>query len=646
MSSTRHHTKLGSVPPMSRVDWAIARYNWYRVCGLLDDLPQQTIETSSDGRSPHQPPPKPHLKWYPLSKPDDDIATTYPQPASATQWHRYSHRVEDSRSRTVNRAQTKADDPRTWSRVDWAIARYNWYRACGLLDDMAPPTAETTRYQRSPDPPPPKPHLKWYPLSKSDDDAVTACQHSVAATSPVQYCQRVVSAEARAILARYQAEKEALAKGTSLGVPFDPSKHPRDRIGRFTLKGGGSTLSVSITSASDNTKPDGRHSLTTSTTKPKNEATANQGQFSVPPEKFTDTIDEKIDLNLLRHFADGHSALGEFTDRTMMFALEHPDLWAAFVERHGLPSAKDWEMVQAWGWTVESMASAPKGGPYFQIDPSTKTIKIATQSHAWGTAWWNYVDLTPPEQADALRQALHAVKAIGKPKNLGTLGTHDTRNASGTPYWKAWAEATALRRQFLNEIYTDLKWQLVLGGAGKALGRVDDLAAGLAALGKQARAAARRRFPNFIKRVIGYTTKAGRKLKPEEIEELQDYCKTLNLKIVVDPARVEAVGKKLNKKAGAFFDGHTGEIVLGENPTLYEFLHEFGHFDQWDRMGRDMSKFHHAKFNPEWRREKYVRDLLMDEFKEHLHTEDIKHAEAYLESVTAEARKRTYGYRE
>jgi hypothetical protein len=24
---------------MSRVEWAIARYNWYRACGLLDDLP-------------------------------------------------------------------------------------------------------------------------------------------------------------------------------------------------------------------------------------------------------------------------------------------------------------------------------------------------------------------------------------------------------------------------------------------------------------------------------------------------------------------------------------------------------------------------------------------------------------------------------
>lgn len=531
------------------------------------------------------------------------------------------------------------------SRVDWAIARYNWYRACGLLGDTPQSNAQVTAYRRSSDPTPPKPHLKWYPLSKPDNEVDAIPQPASIAPFPVtprrRYPQWVEDTHARAMIARYQEEIEVGTKRE-----FDEAKHPRDRIGRFTLKGGGSTLSVSVTSDSGNTKPNGRRSLTTSSTKPKNKSTANQAHFSVPPEKFTDTIDEKIDLNLLRHYADGHSALGEFTDGTMMFAIEHPDLWAAFVERHGLPSAKDWEIVQAWGWTVESMASAPKGGPYFQIDPSTKTIKIATQSHAWGTAWWNYVDLTPPEQADALRQALHAVKAIGKPKNLGTLGTHDTRNASGTPYWKAWAEATALRRQFLNEIYTDLKWQLVLGGAGKALGRIDDLAAGLAALGKQARAAARRRFPNFIEKVIGYTTKAGRKLKPEEIEELQDYCKTLNLKIVVDPARVEAVGKKLKKKAGAFFDGHTGEIVLGENPTLYEFLHEFGHFDQWDKLGRDMSKFHHAKFNPEWLREKYVRDLLMDEFKEHLHTEDIKHAEAYLESVTAEARKRTYGYRE
>lgn len=250
MSSTRHHTKLGSVPPMSRVDWAIARYNWYRVCGLLDDLPQQTIEISSDGRSPHQPPPKPHLKWYSLSKPDDDIATTYPQPASATQRHRYSQRVEDSRSRTVNRAQTKADDPRTWSRVDWAIARYNWYRACGLLDDLASPTAETTRYQRSPDPPPPRPHLKWYPLSKSDDDVVTAYQRSVTESPPEpqrRYCKRVEHARARAMLAGYQAEQDEATKGTGSSHPFDPSKHPRNDIGRFTENGEGATTSVGET---------------------------------------------------------------------------------------------------------------------------------------------------------------------------------------------------------------------------------------------------------------------------------------------------------------------------------------------------------------------------------------------------------------
>jgi hypothetical protein len=219
MSSNRHLTNLGTAQPMSRVEWAIARYNWYRARGLLDDLPQQTTEVAAFQRSPDPLPPKPHLKWYPLSKPDDDFARPSQRPVGTTQPHHYAQQVNNTHPqafRTRGRAEKAPNyDSRTWSRVDWAIARYNWYRACGLLDDFAPPTAETTRYQRSPDPPPPRPHLKWYPLSKSDDDAVTAYQRSVTESPPEpqrRYCQRVEHACARAMLARYQAEQDEATK--------------------------------------------------------------------------------------------------------------------------------------------------------------------------------------------------------------------------------------------------------------------------------------------------------------------------------------------------------------------------------------------------------------------------------------------------
>ena len=49
---------------------------------------------------------------------------------------------------------------------------------------------------------------------------------------------------APALLARYQAEK-----GAGSGSSFDPSKHPRDNVGRFTSKGEGETASGGVTSA-------------------------------------------------------------------------------------------------------------------------------------------------------------------------------------------------------------------------------------------------------------------------------------------------------------------------------------------------------------------------------------------------------------
>jgi hypothetical protein len=205
MTSTKR--QAGSAPPMSRVEWAIARYNWYRACGLLSDsLPQNTVTTAHE-RSPDPRPPQPHLKWYPLSKPDDDVATTYQPPAASAQRHRYSQRIDAARYQTEIGEQAKGDDPRTWSRVDWAIARYKWYRACGLLADS----------------PPPKPHLKWYPLSKPDRD---------------------ISASNK-ILVRYQAEKGS-TKGSVSDGQFDPSKHPRAKAGqrdggRFVKAGEGTT---------------------------------------------------------------------------------------------------------------------------------------------------------------------------------------------------------------------------------------------------------------------------------------------------------------------------------------------------------------------------------------------------------------------
>ncbi|HEY4261762.1 MAG TPA: hypothetical protein VGM98_16445, partial [Schlesneria sp.] len=118
----------------------------------------------------------------------------------------------------------------TWSRVDWAIARYNWYRACGLLDDSPPRPGEVATYQRTPDRPPPKPHLKWYPLGTRGDGDATTYQQSVAESLPKpqhRYCQRVEHGRARAMIARHQAEKAAAS-----GNGFDPSKHPRADAGQ------------------------------------------------------------------------------------------------------------------------------------------------------------------------------------------------------------------------------------------------------------------------------------------------------------------------------------------------------------------------------------------------------------------------------
>ena len=149
-----------------------------------------------------------------------------------------------------------SDDSNTWSRVDWAIARYNWYRACGLLDDVAPPTAETTRYQRSPDPPPPKPHLKWYPLSKPDSNASPTYQVSVQVTPPApgrRYCQRVEHARAREMLARYQAENDKSSLGTEQERPFVEAEHKR--VAKGSSHGGEFASMASGSQAIDN-EPD------------------------------------------------------------------------------------------------------------------------------------------------------------------------------------------------------------------------------------------------------------------------------------------------------------------------------------------------------------------------------------------------------
>jgi hypothetical protein len=290
MNSTRGQSNLGSTPPMSRVEWAIARYNWYRACGLLDDSPQRNAENATHQRSP-DPPPKTHLKWYPLSKPDDDIAATDQQPVATIPRHRYSQRVENAHPQTISTRdhgeKGPGDDPRTWSRVDWAIARYNWYRACGLLDDSPPRTVEVATYRRSPDPPPPKPHLKWYPLSKPDDEAATTDQRSVTATPPEpsrRYCQRVEHARAQAMIARYQAEKEEAAKETTSGRTFDSSKHPRAERGQhnggqFVRRGDEGTSTTGDMSAFRAKTPSAnqdRHG---------NLAHPGQAFFSVPPEK-------------------------------------------------------------------------------------------------------------------------------------------------------------------------------------------------------------------------------------------------------------------------------------------------------------------------------------------------------------------------
>jgi hypothetical protein len=248
MTTTSGQSNLGSAPTMSRVEWAIARYNGYRACGLLDDLPQQTTEIATYQRTPDPPPPKPHLKWYPLSKPDDDIAGTYQQPVAITPRHRYSQTI----STRDHAERTLGDDPSTWSHVDWAIARYNWYRACGLLDDSPPRTAEVATYRRTPDPTPPKPHLKWYPQSEPDRDVPTTYRRSVAEAPPAsqrRYCQRVEHARARAMLARYQAEQRETAKGTGPRPPFVESDH--NRVAKGSSHGGEFTSMASVSQTTE-----------------------------------------------------------------------------------------------------------------------------------------------------------------------------------------------------------------------------------------------------------------------------------------------------------------------------------------------------------------------------------------------------------
>lgn len=110
MTSTKRQANLGSAPPMSSVEWAIARYKYCRAFGLLEDAPHRTVESGTQHCPTDPPPPKPHLKWYPLSKPDDDVATTYHPPIASTQQHLYSQRAEDAeatRYQTERRAPSK-----------------------------------------------------------------------------------------------------------------------------------------------------------------------------------------------------------------------------------------------------------------------------------------------------------------------------------------------------------------------------------------------------------------------------------------------------------------------------------------------------------------------------------------------------------
>lgn len=142
---------------------------------------------------------------------------------------------------TTTRGQSNLGSARPMSRVEWAIARYNYYRAFGLLDDPQP---QITSSQRPPDPQP-KPHLKWYPLSKEDDHVATTYRRSVQVTPSApgrRYCQRVDHARARAMIARYQAEQDEAAKGVGPPPQFVEADHNRfpkgdSRGGQFAPKG-------------------------------------------------------------------------------------------------------------------------------------------------------------------------------------------------------------------------------------------------------------------------------------------------------------------------------------------------------------------------------------------------------------------------
>lgn len=202
MNSTRHQIDLNSTGPMSRVDWAIARYNWYRACGLLGDTPQSNAQVTAYRRPSDPLPPKPHLKWYPLSKPEGaarettvrSVATTLPSP--------YSRRTDADHARSMS-ARHPAENHFT----------------------------QTAAWQHSSETPSPKSHLKWYPLSKPGNDlgdAITEPTANEHRRLPHRsYRQRVENAHADAMLARYQA-----GSGSGTTREFDESEHPRAERGQ------------------------------------------------------------------------------------------------------------------------------------------------------------------------------------------------------------------------------------------------------------------------------------------------------------------------------------------------------------------------------------------------------------------------------
>jgi Metallopeptidase toxin 4 len=134
----------------------------------------------------------------------------------------------------------------------------------------------------------------------------------------------------------------------------------------------------------------------------------------------------------------------------------------------------------------------------------------------------------------------------------------------------------------------------------------------------------------------------GQVLEDIDIEKLKAFLKKSNVDFQIGPGsgifEVEgyfyASGNlfKMEAKNAALFitDGTKMKLVLRENATVYELLHELMHYNHCKTLGikkyYDLGK---QGFNGTIIRERYVYDKILDN-AEYLNREELKHAERYL----------------